>query len=89
MDGNEPNQAAIKYKKKTPYNQAEDPKLRDLINKLLVEDPDKRLSWEEYFNHPFFAKDETVPASTYWSTPDCSGNQVASKTVTAEGGEDY
>ena len=47
-----------KIQAKTPYKQAEDPKLRDLINKLLVEDPDKRLSWEEYFNHPFFNKAE-------------------------------
>ena len=28
--------------------------LADLIDKLLVEDPDKRISWEEYFEHPFF-----------------------------------
>ena len=47
-----------KIQAKTSYKQAEDPKLRDLINKLLVEDPDKRLSWDEYFNHPFFAKEE-------------------------------
>ena len=30
--------------------------LDDLINKLLVEDPEKRISWSEYFNHPFFDK---------------------------------
>ena len=28
--------------------------LADLIDKLLVEEPDKRISWEEYFEHPFF-----------------------------------
>ena len=28
--------------------------LDDLIKKLLVEDPKNRLSWEQYFNHPFF-----------------------------------
>jgi hypothetical protein len=28
--------------------------LADLIDKLLVVDPDKRISWEEYFEHPFF-----------------------------------
>ena len=43
--------------KKVPYTQPEDFFLKDLINKLLVEEPCKRLSWEEYFNHPFF-KDE-------------------------------
>ena len=31
--------------------------LNDLMNKLLIEDPQKRLSWNEYFNHPFFKKD--------------------------------
>ena len=43
--------------KKVPYTQPEDFFLKDLINKLLVEDPNKRFTWEEYFNHPFF-KDE-------------------------------
>ena len=32
----------------------EDKVLDDLINKLLVYDPEKRITWEEYFNHPFF-----------------------------------
>jgi len=30
--------------------------LKDLLSKLLVKNPDERLSWEEYFNHPFFLK---------------------------------
>ena len=29
-------------------------KLDDLIRQLLVSDPEQRISWEEYFNHPFF-----------------------------------
>ena len=28
--------------------------LKDLLSKLLVENPEKRISWEEYFAHPFF-----------------------------------
>ena len=28
--------------------------LDDLIRKLLEIEPSKRLSWDEYFNHPFF-----------------------------------
>ena len=47
-----------KIKNKVPYKQPEDPKLRDLLNKLLEEDPNKRLSWEEYFNHPFFTGEQ-------------------------------
>ena len=30
--------------------------LNDLIKKLLVEDPDIRITWDEYFNHSFFGK---------------------------------
>ena len=30
------------------------PQLDDLIRKLLVSDPKKRLSWKQYFYHPFF-----------------------------------
>ena len=32
----------------------EDNKLKDLLSKLLVKDPDKRISWGEYFEHDFF-----------------------------------
>ena len=28
--------------------------LKDLLSRLLVRDPDKRISWELYFEHPFF-----------------------------------
>ena len=32
----------------------EDKILDDLLNKLLAFEPDNRISWEEYFEHPFF-----------------------------------
>ena len=32
----------------------EDRQLEDLIKKLLKENPDERLNWDEYFIHPFF-----------------------------------
>ena len=32
----------------------QDPLLKDLINKLLIKEPNKRISWDEYFNHEFF-----------------------------------
>ena len=35
---------------------ANNPDLNDLIRKLLVKDPGKRLSWDEYFAHPFLYK---------------------------------
>ena len=53
-----------KIQNKIPYKQAKDPKLKDLIDKLLVEDPKKRLSWEEYFNHPFFATNDETSTTT-------------------------
>ena len=28
--------------------------LDDLVRKLIVYDPNKRIGWNEYFNHPFF-----------------------------------
>lgn len=36
------------------FKRTGDAYLDDLINKLLVVNPDKRISWEEYFEHPFF-----------------------------------
>ena len=32
----------------------DDNNLNDLVKKLIVTDPTKRISWEDYFNHPFF-----------------------------------
>jgi len=39
-----------------------DPQLRDLLNKLLVINQEERISWDEYFNHPFFKEDDEIPA---------------------------
>ena len=38
----------------TVLNVIKDDKLKDLLSKLLVRDPKKRMSWEEYFEHDFF-----------------------------------
>ena len=35
-------------------NNIKDQKLKDLLSKLLVEEPKKRINWEEYFEHYFF-----------------------------------
>ena len=35
-----------------------DDKLDDLISRLLESNPKKRLTWNQYFNHPFFKKEE-------------------------------
>ena len=44
----------INKKGKTVLNVIEDKQLKDLLSKLLKKNPKKRISWEEYFNHPFF-----------------------------------
>ena len=36
----------------------EDKDLNDLVRKLLKKNPDERISWKEYFEHPFFKKYE-------------------------------
>jgi serine/threonine protein kinase len=36
----------------------QDPLLKDLINKLLIIEPSKRISWDEYFGHKFFLTPE-------------------------------
>ena len=35
-------------------NKFDNHNLNDLVHKLIVVDPTKRISWEDYFNHPFF-----------------------------------
>ena len=35
----------------------ENSKLNDLISKLLIEDPKRRITWDQYFNHLFFGRD--------------------------------
>ena len=56
--GNNEKEIYSKIKNQIPYKKAEDPILRDLIDHLLVENPLKRYSWQEYFEHPFFKIEE-------------------------------
>ena len=44
----------IKNKGQSDFKKTNDYNLNNLIEKLLNPEPKKRLSWEEYFNHPFF-----------------------------------
>ena len=44
----------IKSMKQKYFKKIKDSKLDDLIGKLLIAEPSKRLSWKEYFEHPFF-----------------------------------
>ena len=53
----------INEKENLPSTNNQD--LDDLIKRLLNPDPEKRLSWDEYFNHKFFTK---PPVSTITGT---------------------
>ena len=44
----------IENLKQTHFKKTGDENLDDLISKLLIPIPEDRLSWEQYFNHPFF-----------------------------------
>jgi serine/threonine protein kinase len=45
--------------------ETDDPILNDLIKKLVVDDPDQRLNWDEYFNHPFFNDKNLISLGKY------------------------
>ena len=48
----------IKNNGQKQLEKTNDSELNDLMSKLMIEDPSKRISWKEYFNHPFFIKYE-------------------------------
>ena len=48
----------IKNNGQKQLEKTNDSELNDLMSKLMIEDPSKRISWKEYFNHPFFMKYE-------------------------------
>ena len=52
------NKSAINLKVNMNFQIEEDKQLEDLLKKLLKEDPDERISWKEYFEHPFFKQYE-------------------------------
>ena len=45
-------------KSKPNLLKTKDDNLNDLINKLLVIEPNDRIGWEEYFKHPFFTQND-------------------------------
>ena len=59
FEGNSENEILQKIQSNKNIKHPDDPNLSDLINKLLVVDDRYRLSWNEYFNHPFFTGKES------------------------------
>ena len=41
-----------------PRKHPNDMQFRDLLNRLLVMNPNQRISWNDYFNHPFFQRND-------------------------------
>ena len=58
-------QILTKIKNNFQRKQPNDPLFRDLLNKIFVIDPNKRISWEEYFNHPFFKENSQKKEPQY------------------------
>ena len=50
----------IKTFKHKKLKKSGDKNLDDLIRKLLVYEVDKRISWDDYFNHPFFCLKQKI-----------------------------
>ena len=48
----------INNQKQSRFKKTDDLNLDDLICKLLRKEPSERLSWEQYFKHPFFNKEK-------------------------------
>ena len=59
-----------KIKYNAPRKQPDDPQFRDLLNRLLVMDPKKRISWNDYFNHPFFVNNSLQKEEQYTKISD-------------------
>ena len=47
-------QNQIKFQEKKTLKKTGNTDLDNLINQLIEADPDKRISWDKYFDHPFF-----------------------------------
>jgi serine/threonine protein kinase len=57
-EGNTEQEIINKINANVPFNMPEDEKFADLINQLLVVNVQNRISWDQYFEHPFFTGKE-------------------------------
>ena len=58
FEGNDLYDILTNKKNNKQKKETDDPLLNDLIKKLVVNDPHNRLEWNQYFNHPFFKKND-------------------------------
>lgn len=59
-EGNKPKEilSNILKNENARLNEINDRELQDLLKKMLKEDKDERIGWEEYFSHKFFSKEK-------------------------------
>ena len=60
-NGNTEIQINQEINKKNKLKPSGNKELDDLINKMLIINVDERISWENYFKHPFFNEDTKLP----------------------------
>ena len=60
-NGNTEIQINQEINKKNKLKPSGNEELDDLINKMLIINVDERISWENYFKHPFFNEDTKLP----------------------------
>ena len=73
-EGNSENEIMRQINSNKPYKQPEEKDFRDLINRLLVVNVKDRLSWNDYFNHPFFGGNESEKEMPYESNNELDSN---------------
>ena len=57
-EGNTEQEIISKINGNVPFNMPQDERFADLINQLLVVNVQNRISWDQYFEHPFFTGKE-------------------------------
>ena len=65
FEGKRPIEIFRNKQKNIIKKETDDPILNDLIKKLVVVDPDQRLDWMDYFNHPFFNDKNLISLGKY------------------------
>ena len=48
----------IRRNEQDRLNEINDPELKDLLKRMLTEDKDERINWDNYFSHKFFSKEK-------------------------------
>ena len=61
----------------------------DILNQLLIEDPEKRISWDNYFNHRFFIIEDKKENNKIEENIINEQNQNGEKNIIYNNGDKY